>query len=331
MSSTKLKKENHAGRILVAAMGGTIVSRAGADGLHAPTLSVSDVVHTAVGTATNDDIDVLDVAKVQSPAIRPEHMLQLAMAVNAAVEDGYAGVVVTHGTDTLEETAYALALMLPPLVPVVVTGSMRSADQPGADGPANLRSALTAARDQRLGSFGPLVAFQDELHMARWATKAHTSGVAAFASPGLGPVAWISEDEVHLVAGNPPWDEYLGQPPRLNAKVELIEVVAGMDGDLLEAAAGWADGIVLAGTGGGHVPPSMVDGISRAIDSGVAVVIASRTGAGPVLRDTYGGPGSEADLRQRGVISAGTLQPRKARMRLMVALSMGLEATSSFQ
>ncbi|SRR6266511_3219811 len=264
----------------------------------------------------------VDVARVPSRAMTPELMRRLAVMVRRAVAEGCVGAVVTHGTDTLEETAYALSLMLPRDVPVALTGAMRLPGAAGYDGEANVRAAVAVAADPRCAALGPLVVLGDELHLARWVAKVHTTSPAAFASPDLGPVGSVVEGRVQLTVEQAPTD-LLGIPETLDTHVvELVWVAAGADGRLLDAAATHADGIVVAGTGGGHVPPPVATAIGRAIDAGVPVVLASRCGAGPLLGDTYAGEGSERHLRSLGVVPAGCLAPLKARLRLQVALAL---------
>jgi L-asparaginase len=169
----------------------------------------------------------------------------------------------------------------------------------------------------------------DEIHLAKFVTKRHTMALNAFASPGLGPVGRIAEGAVMLDV-TPSSSEYVGLPPRLPHRVELIWMCAGSDGLLLELAAPNADGIVIAAMGGGHVPPSIVETIQATIAAGTPVIVASRCGAGPMLRHTYDGPGSETDLRDAGAIFARDVAPLKARLRLMVALALGLAPETAF-
>jgi L-asparaginase len=257
-------------------------------------------------------------------------MHEIAQTIAAEVAAGCDGVIVTHGTDTVEETAYLLALTLDVPVPVVLTAAMRLPEDAGADGPANVRAAVVAACDPRVAALGPVLAIQDELHLARWVTKAHTSRVAAFASPESGPVGAIVEDRVELLPFSRP-DDFLGMPERLDGpRVELIAVAAGMDGLLVEAATERAAGIVVAGSGGGHTPPVVAEAIGRAVERGVPVVIASRCAAGPTLERTYGGEGGEIHLRSLGALFAGRIPPLKARLRLQVALALGREPSEVF-
>jgi L-asparaginase len=284
------------------------------------------VLDSAAGIA---DVTGADVKQVPSRAITPADMCALAHEVRKGVAEGYDGIVVTHGTDTMEETAYALALQLDVDIPVVLTGSMRPSHDPGADGPANLLRALLVATTPDAGRLGPVVVMQDEIHLARWATKVHTSRVAAFSSPGLGPVGNVVEGKVRLHACCAPRD-YLGLPDKLDKRVEIIWVAAGADGLLVDAAATVAQGLVVAGTGGGHVPPQMIRSLQSAVERGLPVVLASRCVDGPVLEDTYGGVGSETHLRSIGLHSAGTLAPIKARLRLLTALALGKGAAEVF-
>jgi L-asparaginase len=272
----------------------------------------------------------VDIARVPSRAMTPELMRRVAEAARDAIAHGCDGVVVAHGTDTLEETAYALSLMLERDVPVALTGAMRLPGTAGYDGDANLRAATAVAADMRCAPLGPMVVFGDELHLARWVAKVHTTRAAAFASPGFGPVGAVAEGRVCLSVAQAPSDR-LGMPPTLEGpSVELLWIAAGADGRLVDAAAAHADGLVVAGTGGGHVPPPVAAAIGRAIDAGLPVVLASRCGAGPLLEDTYAGAGSERHLRSLGVVAAGQLAPLKARLRLHVALALGHPAHKAF-
>lgn len=313
----------------MAALGGTISAAPDAQGRNVPTRNAADLVNAMSGAQEIAEVIVVDVGRISSRAIGPADMCRLAHEIEGRVREGCDGVVVTHGTDTLEETAYALALMLDLDVPVVVTGAMRLPHAAGADGPANLLAALRAAADPEVAPLGPVVVIQDEIHLARTVVKSHTSRVAAFSSPGLGPAGYVSEGKAYvnaLLVGA----DYLGLPDQLDARVELIWVAAGADGLLVDAAASVSQGLVIAGTGGGHVPPPMADSIGAAVERGIPVVLASRTGSGPLLENTYGGAGSEAHLREIGVLSAGMISPLKARLRLIVGLALDKDVAEIF-
>ncbi|MGO1971659.1 MAG: asparaginase [Propionibacteriaceae bacterium] len=267
-----------------------------------------------------------DVMRVSSRAIGPAEMWQLARAVEEEVAAGADGVVITHGTDTLEETAYALSLLLEPRVPVVLTGAMRQPGAPGADGPANVHASLVAAADPRLAVYGPVVVFADEVHAGRSVTKRHSALVSAFASPPVGPVATVVEERVRLLQPPSPESSLLRVTEAPAQRVELLWAVAGADGLLVRALAGQVDGLVVAGTGGGHLPPAMAADVVALVESGTPVVLASRCADGPqVLTETYTGPGSEVHLLSAGLLSGGDLSPIKCRLRLLFGLAAGLE------
>lgn len=317
-------------RISVLATGGTIATAPDAMGTAATALGAADVA-SAAGAVSNVEIVERDVLARSSRAMTPPDMLTVARAVEEELADEHAdGVVVTHGTDTLEETAYLLSLVCTPKAPIVLTGAMRRPEQPGADGPANVTAAITAATHSPLSRLGPVVVIGDEIHAARWVTKAHTARPAAFASPEAGPVGSIAEGRVHLTLPTVSEEQPLGRPDGMTHRVELLQAAAGMDGLLVGAAAAVADGLVVAGTGGGHVPPPMAEALVREASTGVPVVLGSRVEAGPVLRSTYSGTGSETHLLAHGVLPAGRLSPVKARLRLLVSLELGLSATDVF-
>lgn len=315
-------------RILLLAVGGTIATVVDDQGRVAPVLTGEELLRALPQTQ--------EIARVTAPALRPQSSramtpeLMRALAQRISEEgENFDGVVVTHGTDTLEETAYALACMLPRRLPVVLTGAMRQPGMPGADGPANLLAALQVASVPSAASMGAVVVMADQIHLARFVAKTHTAGVNAFRSPDLGPIGSVTEGRVHLSV-QPLFEDYLGLPAGLPGRVELLWVVAGSDGELVRAISPGLDGLVVAGTGGGHVPPPLADALAALVDRGIPVVLASRTGAGPILRHTYGGPGSEQDLLGRGLLPAGALSPLKARIRLLVALGLGLAPGAAF-
>jgi L-asparaginase len=233
-------------------------------------------------------------------------------------EPGVAGVVVTHGTDTLEETAYLLDLTVSGEKPVVVTGAMRAASDVGYEGYANLLSAVRVAGAPQARGLGAVVVLNDEIHAARYVTKMHTLSPATFQSPGWGPVGRVEGDAV-IVARRPerhvlPWHG-------LEPNVSLLKLAVGMEAAPLEdALARGARGVVVEALGGGRVPPWWLPAIERSRAQGVAVVIASRCPSGSVW-DAYGYPGAYRTLAGLGCLFAGGLNGQKARIKLMVVLA----------
>lgn len=263
---------------------------------------------------------VADV-RVRAVLDRPSHELSfddlvtLARAVERDCrDDDITGVVVTHGTNTLEETAYFLELTRTGTTPVVVTGAMRPASALSPDGPANLLNAVRLAAAPAARGRGVLVTLNDLVHAARDVTKAASSGVGAFASPRLGPAGRISptgEVELRSVAAGRSIAAAgdLGPVPR----VEIVTSCVGADGALVEAAVtAGAAGIVVAATGGGFMPERQEAALRRAAERGVAVLVTTRTGSGPVTRTA-----------DHVLINVSDLQPWKARILLAVALAAG--------
>jgi L-asparaginase len=318
-------------RVRLLAVGGTIscTPREGTQGVAAE-LTAADIASSVPGLSDIAEIDVGDVTTVASFAITVRDMRDLADAIERAFGEGCDGVVVTHGTDTIEETAYALALMLPRTRRVALTGAMRNPSLPGTDGPANLLAAFLVAGRSDL-ALGPVVVMNDEIHTARFVTKLHATRISAIGSPGAGPVGEIVEQRVH-VWYQPAYEDYLGLPPALEgASVELVRIAVDPDpGPLRDVTARRPAGIVLEGTGGGHVPPSLLPALDEAIDARIPVIVATRCSSGRTLASTYGMPGGEVDLRRRGVIAAGLLSGQKARLRLIVGQSLGFAAPQLF-
>lgn len=318
--------------ISVLGTGGTISTAPGPEGA-VPGRSVEELVgvlEPSAGPAGAVQVRSRDVVRLSSRSMTPQIMHELAAAVRHEISDGADGVVVTHGTDTLEETAYALALLVDSTVPVVLTGAMRPPHHVGADGPANLAAAIAAACEPSLAAYGPVVVHQDEIHLARWVTKLHSARVGAFASPQSGPFGAITEGHVVLFHGPPSATDRLPVAAAPRHRVEVVWAVAGADGVLVDAIAGLVDALVVAGTGGGHVSTPLAQALSRVVASGRPVVLSSRCPAPQVLTRTYGGLGSEVDLLGQGLISAGALNPLKARLRLIFALGAGLETDGLF-
>jgi L-asparaginase len=246
--------------------------------------------------------------------------LDIARAAVAEAAAGR-GVVVTHGTDTLEETAVLCDLLHGGDAPVVVTGAIRPASATGADGPANLLDAVRAAGDAATDGLGAIVAFAGELHAAREVRKVDSVSPRAFASPRTGALGRVSEARVEV------WSAPVRRPPlpvaQLDARVEVVPAGLGSDGALVQAAlAAGVDGLVAVLLGAGHAPPAFLAACSAAAEQ-VPVVACVRPESGRILRGTYGFEGGERDVRKAGLILAPALSPAAARITLMACLWAG--------
>ncbi|GAA2026577.1 asparaginase [Nocardiopsis rhodophaea] len=309
-------------------MGGTI-AMAGAGGV-VPALSAAQLLDAVPGLAdTGIDIEVNDFRRLPGASLSFADLTALAADIDKRLESGEAdGIVVTQGTDTIEETSYLLDLFHASPQPVVVTGAMRNPTLAGADGPANLLAAVQTAAHPAARDHGVLVVLADEIHAARYVRKTHATSGFTFQSPNTGPLG-------HLVEGIP---RFLARLPAARStldlgavsthpRVALVTVTFGDDGALLHDVAEWADGLVVAAFGVGHVPEGLVPILSE-IAERIPVVLASRTGSGPGLSSTYGFPGSESDLLRRRLIRAGFLDPLKSRILLWSLLATGHDSES---
>lgn len=267
------------------------------------------------------EVEMEYLFNLPSPHITPVEMAQIAKRVKKhLILDDVKGAVITHGTDTLEETAYFLSLVLPKDKPVVVTGAMRSHNELGADGPYNLVNAVRVATHNSSANKGTLVVFNDEIHPAQTVTKSHTSNVATFQSPGSGPMGMITKKEVIFYREA----LYEKQLP-LNVpshQVALIKTAAGMDDSIIEwAIAQKMGGMVIEALGQGNVPPKMLPGIRKALALHIPVVLVSRCFNG-IVQDTYGYEGGGKQLKEMGAIFSNGINGQKARIKLMLALEM---------
>ena len=307
-------------KIAVFALGGTIATQPGRSAGLIPTLTGEDLVATVPELATLAALQVTTFRQVPGPDLGFADLEALAAAIESAASNGADGIVVTQGTDTIEETAFVLDRIVASDIPVVVTGAMRSPVAPGADGPANLLAAVRVAASPAARGLGTLVVLDDEILAARFVTKAHTSKPSAFRSSPSGPMGFVVEQRVRIVAhvNRTPAIVLSAAPQR--HRVALVTMGLDDDGTLIELAAsqGYA-GIVIEGYGGGHVSSAAAQVVGR-VTPNIPVVIASRTGAGEVLSNTYGAPGSEIDLAARGAIRAGWLDGIKARILLTLLL-----------
>lgn len=316
-------------KIVMLALGGTIASSAKGDrsaGV-APRLKAEDLVASVPQLAEVDaEIEAVSFLQLPSPELTLRDVLSVAAEVRRRIAAGADGIVITQGTDTLEETAFILDTLLSESVPVVITGAMRNPDLAGPDGPANLLAAVQLAAHAGARDLGVLVVLNDEIHAGWLVKKTHTTSPATFRTPNAGPIGWMSEGEPHLLYRplRRPHVALPDAPPE--KRVFLVKLGLGDDGALIEAALErGCDGLVIEGFGGGHVPARLVDLLADA-NRRLPIVISNRTGSGAVLRRTYTYPGSEIDLLQRGLIPAGSLDGVKARLYLQLLLMAGTDA-----
>lgn len=311
------------------AMGGTIAMR-NRDGDGAVPADGADALLASAGLPKNIAVERHSLALKPSASIDLSDVSELARAIQTSAANGMAGAVVTHGTDTLEETAFALELMLGRAIPVVITGAMRSADSIGADGPANLTTAIRIAAHPEARDYGVLALFGDEIHAAHLIRKVHSCRPHAFSSEPFGPVGNVAEGVVHfemvprivlprLTLGGP-----IPVVPILQAGMDLEpEVVRSFDIPEIDA-------LVIAGGGGGHVSARATPEL-EALTRRKPVVITSRVGMGPTLQNSYAYSGGDIDLRKRGLVNGGRWRPVQARILVQLALSNGLDPRDFLQ
>ncbi|MGH3927563.1 MAG: asparaginase, partial [Pseudonocardiaceae bacterium] len=286
--------------VSVLSLGGTIaMTHSGTGGAGVvPTLDSAALLAAVPGLAELDvKITARSVLALPGASLSFDDLSQLVAIVRAELDTGADGVVITQGTDTIEETAYFLDLTVNRAAPVVVTGAMRNPTMASADGPANLLAAVQTAASEHLTGVGCVVVMADEIHAAKHVHKIHSTSPGAFASPDTGPIGRVVEGYPRLLARPMAAPTHL--TPLQDIRIGLITACLGDDGELLRHLGAGFDGVVIAGFGVGHVPAAYVGPLTE-LATHMPVVLASRTGAGPVLRNTYGFPGSERDLQDRG-------------------------------
>lgn len=314
--------------VIILALGGTIAMTPAGSGGVVPNLTADMLVAAVPLLPTLACVEARAFRQLPGAHLGFADIEALAREIVQAIESGAAGVVITQGTDTIEETAFALDRLLDVEAPVVVTGAMRNPTLPGADGPANLFAAVAVAASPHARGLGVLVVMNDEIHAARFVRKTHTSSPAAFTSSTSGPIGIVAEGAVRVLARVAPIATVPSGGGLRDAPVPLITLGLGDDGRMIEAAAlSGVAGMVIGALGGGHASPAAADAIERAALK-MPVVLASRTGAGEVLRGTYGFLGSEIDLVRRGAIRAGSLDGLKSRILLSLALRCGGNAAT---
>jgi L-asparaginase len=317
--------------IVLVFTGGTISMRHDtAAGGAIPVLAGRDILNLVPQLSEIAELEIDDFGGFPGPHMTTERMWDLRNRVAKHVaRPEVEGVVVTHGTDSLEESAYLAARSLPAEKPIVFTGAMRTSSDLGWDGPANLGSSVRVAASEEARGFGVLVVMSDRIYAGLDVTKAHTHMLDAFESPGLGPLGVVDDGRVVFRRAIPSPCEVV-DVTTLGGPVDIVYAYAGADSRLLDAARVEAQGVVLGAMGRGNVPPALVPGIERWLADSKPVVIASRALRGRVGH-TYGYYGGGRRLRDLGVIFAGSRRPQQARIDLMLALGAGVDIREFFE
>ncbi|WP_432889294.1 asparaginase [Staphylococcus aureus] len=269
-------------------------------------------------------IDELNPFNVPSPHMTIQHVKQLKDIILEAVTNKYYdGFVITHGTDTLEETAFLLDLILGIEQPVVITGAMRSSNEIGSDGLYNYISAIRVASDEKARHKGVMVVFNDEIHTARNVTKTHTSNTNTFQSPNHGPLGVLTKDRVQF--HHMPYRQQALENVNDKLNVPLVKAYMGMPGDIFSFySREGIDGMVIEALGQGNIPPSALEGIQQLVSLNIPIVLVSRSFNG-IVSPTYAYDGGGYQLAQQGFIFSNGLNSPKARLKLLVALSNNLD------
>jgi L-asparaginase len=310
-------------RILMVSLGGTITMTRDASGGIVPTLTAADLIASVLGIERVAAIETHSPLRKPGASLTMDDLIGVAKLLRERLAGDIDGAVIIQGTDTIEETAFVLDSLIDSDKPVIVTGAMRGPETAGSDGPANVLASVITASAAGARGRGTLVVLNDEIHAAWLVQKSHTALTSAFRSPLSGPVGLVIEGEAVFHARTPRRPVITDALSEQNMQVALVTIALGDDGRLLRAVPsfGYA-GVVLDGMGAGHVPASFAPVVSDLLKD-IPVVLASRVDTGPVFARTYGFPGSEIDLRARGVISAGNLSGLKARLLLTLALRAG--------
>lgn len=286
-----------------------------------PAMSGEEILHMTPGINNIAEIHFLNFSMIPGPHMTPEKMFELSQTIQYKLDvEDFDGAVVTHGTDSLEETAYLVDLTSSSEKPIVFVGAMKSSSELGWDGPVNLIAAVYAAISDEAYNRGVLVVMNNEIHSAAQVTKTNTHTLDTFKSVDFGPIGFIDNDKAYF------YHSYTKRqfiPSKsIDSKVDLIKTGCGMDDRLLRFCVdSGTHGIVIEGMGRGNIPPLMVSGVEYALKKDIPVVLVSRCLMGKVL-DDYGYHGAGKELTQKGVILGDNLPGQKARIKLMVALGL---------
>lgn len=307
-------------RIIIIFTGGTIGMKKDPNtNSQMPSLAGEDILNMTPGINLIARVDYLDFGMYPGPHMTPKIMFELKNVIWQKLEnEGYDGAVVTHGTDSLEETAFLVDLTTNSDKPVVFVGAMKSSSDLGWDGPGNLIDAVYTASSEDAKRRGVLVVMNAEIHSASQVTKTNTHTLNAFESADFGPVGFVDNNKTYFYHSYSK-RQYI-KTQRIETDISLIKSAAGMDDKLIRFCVdSGTKGLVIEGMGRGNVPPQMVPGIEYALSKKMPVILTSRCLMGKVL-DSYGYEGAGKELTNMGVIMADNLPGQKARIKLMIAL-----------
>ncbi|HFI2447631.1 TPA: asparaginase [Streptococcus suis] len=307
-------------KILALHTGGTISMQADQDG-HVASSQINPM--TQIDTPIEEiQVTSVDFLNVPSPHIRLEHMMALYQKITTE-QDNFDGFVITHGTDTLEETAYFLDTMAIPEKPIVLTGAMRSSNELGSDGVYNYRTALRVAADKKSADKGVLVVMNDEIHAAKYVTKTHTTNVSTFQTPTHGPLGLVTKRDILYFKTAEPRVRF--DLSHISGTVPIIKAYADMDSVLLDSLPSSAiSGLVIEALGAGNLPPTILPAIQKLLKQNIPVVLVSRCFNG-IAEPVYAYQGGGIQLEQEGILFVKELNAQKARLKLLIALNVGLK------
>jgi L-asparaginase len=304
--------------------GGTIsMRRDEAAGGNVPVLDGEALVRLVPGLPAVSPFRIEDWGRFPACHLGPEDLWRLRERVRAIQTgpDRPTGIVITHGTDTIEETAYLLARTLDPQVPVTITGAMRTSSDAEWDGPRNLTDAARVAADPGSAGRGAMVVFCGKIVAGLEAAKTHATDPDAFEAPHAGPIGRVEGERVAWSGSRGAPADVL-RPPALTARVALVPMVIGDRGELLDLVRPTHEGVVIVAFGSGNLPPGALPAIRRWLGEGKPVILATRCLYDQVT-PVYAFPGGGATLVREGLIPAGPRTPAQARMELVIAMSAG--------
>lgn len=307
-------------RILVIHTGGTISMSEDKDTGKVETNAEHPMHRHQAFIQSLGDITEINPFQVPSPHMNNQYINQLKDIITESIDkDEYDAFVITHGTDTLEETAYLLDLTIDTNLPIILTGAMRFSNEIGSDGLYNYVSALKVASTDEAQNKGVMVVFNDEIHTAKNVTKTHTSNTSTFQSPNYGPIGSVTKTHVIFHHQPFPYKKY----PNINPNIKIGIVKAHMDlsSDLLDFfVEKQYDGLIIEALGQGNMPPTALQGIQNLLDADIPVVMVSRSFNG-IVGGIYAYEGGGYQLQQMGIILSNGLNGQKARLKLLVGLS----------